>query len=354
MSLIARIRFLAILTMFAGVLALAAIALQGSIILVTTMACFTVIGSYGVLTLILKLRRSVEQSSAMIASFIRGGMDSRILSIGRLDEIGRLQHRINNLFDIIDLHARGDESAVNAGDDEAYLAKIQESGLYETLQESGDGAETSNTSAAAGGFLRELRDSVQELLKTDENKEVSGDVLRKQREQVQALLQQTRVVGQQFQRIMHLLDQAREQLLKPTPVPTSAVTTTRPQASIRPLERQLVQLAEQIGLLSLNAAIEAGRAGDAGQGFAAVAGEIKMLGSKIERVAHEIGREATTFETAWNIVPKPITDAPAIRMPESFEVAIASLHEQADRLALISRMIEQLGDSASVAVSEAA
>ena len=57
---------------------------------------------------------------------------------------------------------------------------------------------------------------------------------------------------------------------------------------INEMANQIVQITKQTNLLSLNASIEAARAGDAGRGFAVVASEIGNLANSSSRTASEI------------------------------------------------------------------
>lgn len=69
-------------------------------------------------------------------------------------------------------------------------------------------------------------------------------------------------------------------------------------AKIGEVTSLIQQISAQTNLLALNATIEAARAGDAGKGFAIVAGEVKTLANRTAQATHDITSQIALVKTA--------------------------------------------------------
>jgi len=131
------------------------------------------------------------------------------------------------------------------------------------------------------------------------------------------------------------LGQSIEALSKATTTIADSLTEIRTQASkINAVTLAVTKVADQTNLLSLNAAIEAERAGDAGAGFAVVAREIRRLADQSANSSQEI--EQTVHEM-HDAVTSGVAEVQALSLAVEQSVAVSD-HIRQQFTEIISRV----------------
>ncbi len=101
---------------------------------------------------------------------------------------------------------------------------------------------------------------------------------------------------------------------------------------------QITGIAEQTGILSLNASIEAARVGEAGRGFAVVAEEIRNLSQKTDELAKSIGE---VMDYLMRSVESMVDEMETVR--ESFDSIVRDIKEIRGCFDSIGRSVEEVG-----------
>lgn len=98
-------------------------------------------------------------------------------------------------------------------------------------------------------------------------------------------------------------------------------------------------ISDQTNLLSLNASIEAARAGDAGRGFTVVAEEIRKLSLESENAVSEISRIITDIQGKMEITSNSVSEAGNIVISQE-----SKLNETVDSFLTINQHMNSLGN----------
>lgn len=117
--------------------------------------------------------------------------------------------------------------------------------------------------------------------------------------------------------------------------------------SIFSMSDVISEIAEQTNLLSLNAAIEAAKAGDAGKSFSVVASEIKKLADESRETSIEIKGRISQIDSSIDKVVSEIDHGvdKSTTIKEKSNEAIRNLHDINERIREISVFIDGLAEN---------
>ncbi len=81
-----------------------------------------------------RIRQRLMHMDMVLGQFIKGAPEQRVLNTRSMDEVGVLEHRINNILDVLDVFVREDRAAIDAETDGDYYHKIVRCGLMLQLK----------------------------------------------------------------------------------------------------------------------------------------------------------------------------------------------------------------------------
>lgn len=333
---------------------------------------------------VIRMRKALTETGQCIGQMIKGDLDKRVAPLGSFEEVGVLQHRINNLFDVIDLATRGSDALIDEELDGEYFHKIASAPLMVRMKDGRPASPVAmapvevidmpvrNVSPALSQQLQSLSavmaDQAQQL------QDVSGRLLSQiegngaNSSGIVDAAQQARynveTVAAAAEELTYSIREISERVAESSRIAGVAVTHANQSNEIvnglnKASERignvvsLITDIAGQTNLLALNATIEAARAGEAGRGFAVVASEVKSLADQTAKATEEISHQIATIQSSTAGAVKAIHEiSQTITKISEISTAIAAaVEEQSAATGEISRNIQHAA-SGTMAVAD--
>ncbi|MEG4989660.1 methyl-accepting chemotaxis protein [Microcoleus sp. BR0-C5] len=285
--------------------------------------------------------------------------------------------KIAGVVDIAQKISAGDlTSQISLADQEDEVGQLQNAfytmnkdlnALVNRIQQSGNQITSSADQITASG--RNLEATVTEqVASTNEVSATAHEIaatsreLVKTMEQVAAMAEQTTVAAGNSKDNLNHIDSVMRQLLEATQVISSKLEIMDKRANnISRVVTTITIVADQTNLLSLNAALEAERAGEYGAGFSVVAREIRRLADQtavatleIEQMIKEMQSAVSTGVTEMDKFTKSVVDSveDVSKISEQIAQVIQQVQGLTPRFEQVSQSVDEQSQGAQQ-ISEA-
>jgi methyl-accepting chemotaxis protein WspA len=285
--------------------------------------------------------------------------------------------KIAGVVDIAQKISAGDlTSQISLADQEDEVGQLQNAfytmnkdlnALVNRIQQSGNQITSSADQITASGrnleaTVTEQVASTNEVTATAHEIAATSRELVKTMEQVAAMAEQTTVAAGNSKDNLNHIDSVMRQLLEATQVISSKLEIMDKRANnISRVVTTITVVADQTNLLSLNAALEAERAGEYGAGFSVVAREIRRLADRtavatleIEQMIKEMQSAVSTGVTEMDKFTKSVVDSveEVGRISEQVAQVIQQVQGLTPRFEQVSQSVDEQSQGAQQ-ISEA-
>ncbi|MBB2895403.1 methyl-accepting chemotaxis protein [Pseudomonas sp. AS2.8] len=295
----------------------------------------------------------------------------------------RLRADVDDLLGLVNKAAAGDltgRTAISGDDAIGQLARglgkmIEDlRGMIAKVQRAGIQVTSSTTEIAASSRQQEATSIEQaqtsvEVLSTTREIAANANALVRTMEEAVQLADETTEGAEQARSSLASMDSTMQRMVAATDSINAKLAALSEKSShINKVLTTITKVADQTNLLSLNAAIEAEKAGEAGRGFSVVATEIRRLSDQttaatddieqmlkdmnsavsasvmgMDKFSEEIRRSVQEVASVSDQLAEVIEDVQ--KLPARFDIVLEGMQSQAVGAGQIAETITQLNDS---------